>query len=430
MTTLSPDADQFRVHRYAPSVRLIPKGADETAAIDMTQALLELRILKDFDTQAFPYVRMEVGVSVNEATQIQDVWREARLFVTLTHRYIRDAGSDQEEYDTLEDYLKDAEFQIMVLDGAPPNVPAEQEAGVTSDAPSVRFVMELAPVIALSVNKRVNNGVYHEATLGEVVGALTVRNKPAARPYKFFMAATDNPRRYESIALPPSNYVQSVRYLDKVHGLYKGRLAVFLDIDAGFILSSTKVVQLSEQAPTRVMLEAVGGERAGMAPTQGSAYDEKTRAFRLRTSQRIDAEIAGPVRKETVGERIKLVRATFAERSGSDCKGLTPDTKPLDAVEKARVRWQTYDNDLTADRLKVEARESYAPATVSFESPDLAAFSPVLPWVLVSDEERLKDLEGHWRLQAVEIVLGKQPRSDETCKVHVMARLVPSAATP
>lgn len=427
MTEIKHNSDQFKQHRYSVNARLIPKGGKEEDMIDLSEGVMEVRIIKDFDSQVFPYYKIIVGVSVSQASKIQEVWREARVYLTLHHFFASRKGEQMVDVDALDDYIKDIEFQIMTMDGAPTNVPTEQAGSQPQNAPSVQLSMELSPVLALSVNKGINNGAYHDASVGDLVALLTQRNRPSGKTYKFFMATPDNPRRYESIMLPPRSYIQAIRYLDEVHGLYRGKLSVFLDADAGYIMSSEKAIAPPKGKPATVMLEMMNASRAGPHFMTGSGRDDEAKVYRFRTAQRIAVDVAGPARKEVNGERIKIVRATHSERTGSECSNLTSDRKSGSDKPKERVVWLGYDNPLTEARLKIASRENYAPAVLTFEGVDLAALSPCLQWTLVASDDAMRSVEGRWRMQAVEMVLTKRPMSKEPCSNQVMVRLVPAS---
>lgn len=433
MTEINRDVEKFDHYRYGVEVRLIPKGGDEEDTILLTEALTELRIIKHYDEQVMPYFRMNVAVSVDEAHRIVNSWRDGKVYLTMkTMRALKGEKANEEVVaeNTGEDYLKNGELRILVCDGAPPHVPTGQNNDLARQVPSVQFAMELAPSVPLDINKTINNGAFHEVTIGELTALLAADCMPDGKPdYKFVMSPPDNTKRYESIFVPPLNFVPAVRHIDSVYGLYSGKLSVFMDVDRAFILSSTKASSAAPTEPKMVMLESKSPEEGGPdSAGTGSFYDPETLTFRLRTSQRITAAVDGPANRESVGESIKLVRSTIDERTGSNCKNLTTDDKPAEGKKKERVAWQCYDNPLTADRLKIEARENYAPAAVSFSACDLRAFSPNLQWTLVTDSQTSEAMEGQWRLRATEFLMRKAPGTNESCAVEVMAEIVPAVA--
>ena len=432
MTAISDDIDKFQHHRYAVVANLIPKGGKEVDTIKLADSVMELRIVKHFDEQFMPYYRLVVGVSVDDAEKIQAAWRTAKMYITIK-KYVAIKGETPEgnkEEDTGETYIKDGEFRIMVCDGAPPHVPKNQSNELARQTPSVQFVMELAPTVPLDINKSVLNGAYHEITTAEMAAHIVTDSMPKNLPdYKFVMSTTDNSKRYESVFMPPLNFVPALRHIDKVYGMYKGTLSVFLDVDRGYILSSTKATSAAKDEPLSVALELRSPEDATPDKiASGSAYDKEGKSFRLRTAQRVGADVAGPANRELNGESVKLVRSTTDERSGSMCKNLTTDDNPPEGKKKEMVAWQCYDNPLVADRMRIQAREDFTPINMTFESCDLGAFAPNLQWTLVTDASQSAQVEGQWRLRACEILLVKQPGSDQTSSVAVMTELVPAVS--
>ena len=434
MTTIVSDTKDFHLNRYTIKVKLIPFAGGKADTIDLTKELSSLRIIKQYDDQVFPYYAMTVAVSVNVAKKIQAAWRIGKMYITM-ERLIPTSKSgttgDSRETATGDMYIKDAPFQIMVCDGAPPNVPTGQNNDLVRQVPSVLFHMELSPLTPLAINKKTNNGAYHNLTMTSLAATLTNANAPKETPYKFYMAPSDNTKIYESVFIHPMNYVPAIRHIDKVYGMYAGKLSIFLDVDTGYILSSTKSTIGGPTDPTTVILEAMSPEVS--SPNEyglGSAYSKTTKAYRLRTFQRIGASVDGPAKKEVNGEYIKLVRSTFDERSGSNCRKCIPDSlEPLTGLLKERILWQSYDNPLTADRLRVETRENYAPTSLHFTGCDLKALNPNLQWRLVSNVDDIKPLEGNWRIKSMEAVLTKAPGTTESCSADVMCIIVPSMST-
>ena len=178
MTSIALTQDQFKIHRYKAKVLYIPKNAKPEDVIDLSRNLVTLRIVKDFDTQVMPYYRIELGLSTTQVRTIQQGWKEATLNITLSHRYIKDTSvKNSEEYDTLEDYLTDAQFKIMVVDNSPNAQSAEQD-GVANSIPMVMYQMELCAIAPLDINKRLNNSAYHGCTTTDIVASLTDKSRP------------------------------------------------------------------------------------------------------------------------------------------------------------------------------------------------------------------------------------------------------------
>jgi hypothetical protein len=422
---------------YEIRARLVPPGAGEGSSIKMDMMVTELRIVKDFDSHALPYFRLTIGVSLDDASRVRAAWRQGSVWMEVLRKTVPTDGTAT-EVDAFQDFIPMSEFRVMetTLDSPPPAVP---EAGDSPSASAQAYLgtMELVPVEALGISKAVNGGSYHDATVGEVIAFLTKNNRPPASSYRFWMSPPDNTRRYESLLLPPMSYVEALRYLDRVHGLYSGRLSVFLDVGEGFILSSSSSVRPDPGAAAMVLLEIRPSGLQSMEVSGGSGYDPAQRAFMLRAAGTPVVSAAGPARREVEGSHVRLVRSTQRELVGSNCKGLLPEASDLlfggsDSRKKDRVLWQGYDNELTMKRLQLEAREDYAPMTAIFDGPDLAAFRPTLPWRSVvqgdSSERPQGELEGYWRLSAVEMVLSQSPASAQPADALVMARLLPASS--
>lgn len=428
MTEINRDIKTFKTYRYSIQADLVPNGGTEEDVISLGQNTSELRIVKQYDEQVFPYYRLAVAVSVEDAVRIQSCWRDGRLYITLRELLVDTGAESGEMEDTGKFYIRNGEFRIMVCDGSPPHIPSGDFNSMSANVPSVLFQMELVPALPLGMNKAINNSAYHEVTTADLVALLTAQNAPRDSGYELVMSPSDSDRVYESLFCPPLNYINAIRHIDSVYGLYAGKLQIFLDVERGYILSSAKLTEEGPKDPTTVFLEVMSPEEGPHSVGVGSSYENDNRAFRLRTSQRIEAAFDGPVRREVSGDKVKLVRETLEERVNSTCKNLQVDSIGTGQEPKERVLWQRYDNKLAAQRVEIDARERYTPAAVRFNGCDLKAFIPTLQWLMVSELDRTRPMEGVWRISAMEAVLTKAPGSDDTMSVGVVAVIRPSAA--
>lgn len=437
MTTLTNNLAQVERHVYAIRSTIIPAGGQEADAIDVGDLVTELRIVKDFDGASMPYFRMTVGVSRAVADRIRACWRSAKLTLTVSRRVVPRDGEGIRPIDAFHDILDNVEFRILEtsLDNPPP-APPESAAPTdeATEATAYLGTLELVPAVSLAINRAVLGGAYHNTTVANLVALLCKRVRPSAPGYKMWFMPPDNERTYESLVLPPLSFVQSLKTVDRVYGLYKGKLTVFLDYDALYVLNSARSIQPGPKDPQMVVLEVRPQQTQTPGTTYGSAYDEESRTHRLRHFGPVDLRVEGPGARESEGGHVRLVRATHRERTGTNCKDIFPEIAQFlpggDATtKKMRVLWQTYDNELTADRMRLEARERYAELRVQLDSPNLAALSPVLQWrVEAEGDAQRQELEGYWRLSGVEISLTQSPKSDEPADAVVLARLRPVAS--
>jgi hypothetical protein len=428
LTTISRDLGQFLLYRYAVIASMIPKGGNAANTIDLGTGVTELHIIKDFDAQIHPYFRLSTLVSANDFQTMQAAWKDAKVYLTVQKHTVSVDSTSPLENDTGQNYMTNVEFQVMTLDSSPSAVPTDQPSQEPGNARTLAAHLELAATAPMSVNKTTNNAAYHGAAIGDIVGALVTKNRPTTGNYKFYMAPPDNPKKYESIILPPLTLAKSIRYLDEVHGLYAGKPHVFLDVDAGYIMSSAKTIAPPAGGPQRVIIET--GNLASTAPDQtvGSGYDPVALTYRLRTAQRSAVADFGPADKEVTGEQVRLVTNNQRSHAGSVVSSLIVDGEALSPTPKEHVVWQGYDNPLASQRMKLEARERYAPTTFQFQGPDLAAFNPTLPWTLQAGDPNQQKLEGNWRLRAMEAVLNRPPGTTASCTTQVMVRIIPAAS--
>ena len=429
---IDSEINKFEHSRYRIKARLVPNGASsEEEELDIGKAVSELFIYKNYDEQAFPYYRLTAMLSKVVAARIYECWRDAKMYITLT-RYIA-VNDDQTNEEFTGDYYNNSiEFRIMVINGVPPPVQDGVQDDMAAARETLSVVLELAPSIPLEINRRILNGAFHDLKIIDLIASLTSANKPKS-DYRFLLSTTDNMKVYETIFLPPLNYVASLRHLDRVYGMYAGKLVVFLDLKFGYILSSTKITVANGEVATTTAVQHMAQSEAAMNNTGsgGSWFDYDSTTHHLRTFFPLQIAVDGPARKEVGGEQIKLVNMSTEEHAGSVCKRLDADSvTPKEAGNsKERVVWQRYDNPLVVEKLRVESRESYAPQVLMFSSCDLEAFQPNLQWIITSNVETNKMFEGAWRISAMEAVLRKAPSTDETASVEVKCVVVPSTAT-
>jgi hypothetical protein len=440
MTQIVQDSKDFAIYRYGITAKYVPPGAGEDDTIHMNGNVVELRVIKDYEKQALPYVRATALLTQREVDKVRSSWKDGRMFLTVK-KYKAPPGSRPEaggEEDTGKPYLENVEFRIMMADGTPGPAQVGEEKAPATDTPSVRFPMELAPVNAMEINKVVRSHVFHDVRMNDVMVALTNENAPKGADYKFAMSPAENDREYESIFIPPLDFVKSIRYLDEAHGIYKGRLTVFLDSSRGYLTGSTKTLKTKNpDDPQAVSLETLPASSGGPNSTNGSGYDKDTKTIRLRTGTKMRVDSSGLARSEAGGRSVQLIGSSLKDHASIDCKswgiddllsligGLTGAASG--GTEKEKVMWKTYDNPLVADRMKIMARESYSPAAVELDSFDVDALEPTLPWRVLSGHKSGEAAEGNWKLQASEVVFTKPPGTASKSSVAGTIRLVPAS---
>lgn len=432
-TEITRDSDQFHVYRYGVSIRYIPPKAGEDEEINLGRHHTELRVVKDYDAQVMPYFRLHAVLSQRDVQRIRETWKEGRLFITIA-KFRVDRGDEKDaEVDTGEFVMKDEEFKIMLGDMTPATTRMDDAGTQAMQLPTVEFPMEIAPILPLAINKAVSPEVFHDVTINDVVVSLIERHAPRGADYKFAMSPSDNPRRYETLMIPPLNFTQAMRYVDDVYGIYKGRLSVFMDTHRAYVTSSTKVTKNPPSIKaTAVSLEVISAQAAGEAAASGSGFDAESRVIRLRTSSKVEVDASGPARSEVDGKSIQLVNTSFETNTELDCGSWAVDEEndktgaASDEERKRKVFWQNYDNPLTGDRMKILARENYAPAVVQADGFDVAALEPTLLWRLLTSNDSTAVIEGNWKLRAAELVFTKQKDSGSTSSLQAMLKLVPA----
>jgi hypothetical protein len=80
-----------------------------------------------------------------------------------------------------------------------------------------------------------------------------------------------------------------------------------------------------------------------------------------------------------------------------------------------------------ANKIMTAAREQYAPAELSFDDADIAAFDPKLPWMVQAGDEAQCPVEGNWRLAACEFVLTRDAGGHGSHNARCAVRIVPSS---
>jgi hypothetical protein len=427
MTDINRNLEQFKTYKYPVTARLIPKGGQQADELDLSQGVSGVRILKDYDKHVLPYISLSLLLSTDELDKLQKNWRDGKLYLTIGKSTVPVGPGSSDEVDTGQPYMTDCEFQIMTMPSSPSTVPSGQISDQARSTQRMGVMLEVIPTTALSINKKLNGGAYHGATTTDMVSHLVQQNAPQKPGYAFHMAPHDNDRVHESVVLPPMSFSKAIQYLDEVHGIYGGTTHVFLDHDHAVITSSAKTIGAPAGAPQRIAIEC--GNAASGTPelTGGSGFDPAALVHRLRTAQILGISVQGPANQENNGENVKLVGSNLREQTGSDCQMLTPSGTPLSGTPKEKIVWQGYDNPLMAQKMSTRARERYAPAMVSFQGADLAAFDPKLPLTVQAGDPAQQASEGNWRLAACEFVLTRQANSKGSCSASVAVRVTPAA---
>lgn len=427
MTRIRRDIKEFIHHRYKVYAKLIPKGGSEEDTIILQKEISDIHISKNYDEHFLPYYAMNVAVSSDVAMKIQDAWRDGTLYITLT-RTESMRSQKMVERETGDTFINGVAFQIMTCEGGPPNVPDYQVSDISRHQPNTLMRLEAVPTLPMSMNKAINNGTFLNLRADELHAFLIAQNAPGG--YPMLCAKADCTKVYETMMVPPLHLIPALRYIDRVYGVYKGKHTIFLDAHRGYFLTTTKNTYRDDQEPKATVLENIDPSMATNDEISfGSAWEDETKSFRVRVAKHIELAPDGPARREVQGENVKMVRATHTERVASLNKKLTVDVLGSPSGTKQNVVWQTYDNIFTEDKMRVENREQFSPITAEFSNINLRCLHPNLQWIVVTNTERTKPLEGAYRIKATDIMLKKAPGTTETMVSTAHVILVPSTIT-
>lgn len=375
----------YRITAKADIKYLKDKGEEDDK---FDEFIKKVTIREMFDKSDLPCVLLNLAIPSNRLRSLLDDYRNSRILITIKRYEEIDRSVDRQPVTIWED----KPFVILDMPKAPLS---EDTSG--KDPTSVGVAGESITDITLKLidedsyysNKTLFNFVANNVTVGEVIQFLVSKN---LKNKNILIGAPDNTTKYEQILIPPLNFPEALKYLDKNYGIYKNGMIYFIGINDLIICDKIEKVKSLKDPITDISIIA----------RNGSASNPNAGMFRSTVIDKSDAGLytaAQPViktsdmsLKEIFGESIVLNSKNTANDlvGGGGVKNEFPG--------KERYYWSQLNREDLATALQLEINEGVEKISMTIENSDINIFD-IAKNVSIQFEYKVnEDYKGTYRI--------------------------------
>ena len=222
---------------------------------DASSDLKKLRIESNMKEYIMPMIQMKLSLPPEVTVMIQ---KDSSSVVFSLE--VDKSEFDNESLSLGEKFIKPLLLKPLLMDKNLINYSADDE----SYSIKIPFECVCVPDYSLNTNKVVASGVYKDATITEVILALT--NKLRG---KLFLSPPDNNKRYDQIVLYPGNIYSNLFHLDNTYGIYNDDLKIFTSYDR-VIISPSSSKELLENGNVSVLVRFPNKSESNKIYSMGS----------------------------------------------------------------------------------------------------------------------------------------------------------------
>jgi|GEM_PF-2669332 len=223
--------DMRNYSRYAYKADLKLVFSDSTFA-DISENIVNIVIKNHYERYVFPVIFVRLYLNVENFTKIQND-NGVKLNLNM-RKYREDDVSNNDLMKTViyTDYINNLNLVPIKKNITPISV--DDKLYNNTNNPQSNFYMDLILMTedSLNINKMVFNGIYRNCSVVELM-ALMVKylNKDV------LIERPDNASMIDQAILIPDNFINNIRYINDVYGIYKSGLRMFFGFDQYYILS-------------------------------------------------------------------------------------------------------------------------------------------------------------------------------------------------
>ena len=355
--------------------------------IILNDNIISLDIIEMYDKADASYCNLTFGISTDLYRSLQDDYRNSKVYLTMERYEDLDRTKDRKP----ETVWKDKIFYIM---GLPKAAPSQDTSGkdptdISKTDSMTKATLALVDAEAFDANRTLYNFIAEKTTVGKVLQYLISNNISNKR---IRIGEPDNTTEYEQILIPPLNFPDAIKYLDKNYGLYKNGLIYFIGIEDLIICDKAEKVKSKEDPILNLNIILQNGEimgpEAGMY--RSTAKDKDT--ANLYSISRPLIATRDVTLKEIFGESITLnYRDNINDLRGGG--GVKSDLK-----KKEKYFWSGVNRSDLGPAVQMEINETVEEITVTIDNSDMQLFDIAKIVNLNFDYEVNRDYTGTYRM--------------------------------
>jgi len=411
------------------NLRLLKFFCDFSLVLDgelpesVTSYISYMKLHYHFEKDVFPYLEVELTLPKSICLKIQNNSDSALFLLNLTKQDISEnipETSYERYYENV--LLKPVNIPHLTLE-------AEDELetdSIVDDIPQHKLKMFMFKKDHLYFNKKLNHQVYNDCTVSDVLLDLIGKNFESSE-MDFNIGKIVNDKVYDQIIIPPINFIDSIKYLQRVYGLFNNGLNLFFDFTSVFISDKIKLVESGNPDFIKdayiELYSQKDNERTGINTMNVSFFNEENNSFVVRTtSEGIMPNISGS-KKEIDGEAITILSTSNESSDVRNCLNMTFDSGSNDARRpKEKLYWNPYTNELNESEFKSKSSLDFKVLQLNIKEADLEIFSINRRYIIVDKNDSFdQDRSGFYKVVDMEFLL--TGNNDDCFKVSCNLRL-------
>jgi hypothetical protein len=377
----------YRITGSAEIQYLKKQGEDD---IILDDYIRNLEIHELYDKADFCFCKLELVIPSNIFRSFQDDYRNSAIKLNIERYSERDRSEDRKP----EMVWEKKEFIIMDM---PTGAPSEDntKSGPTSTSKYEGLTVVKMNIIdrdAFKSNKTLFNFVANDVTVGDV---LQYGISQCSEGKNIIVGKPDNTTKYEQIFIPPMNFPEMIKYLDKNYGIYKNGAIYFTSITDLIISDRVEKAKSKTDLVTKIKIifrsQSINGPDAGM---YRSTYIERDTAL-IYLNDRPRISIRDMALKEISGENITVSSKdkTYELQGGGGVKSELPG--------KEKYYWSTSTRKDLGSALSMDINEGVETISMVCENSDFMIFDIAKDITLEFDYDVNRDYTGTYRFSEV-----------------------------
>lgn len=287
-------------------------------------------------------------------------------------------------------------------------VQVEEEGKAQVEANSGHFTVNLFLFKKehLASNKKLNEKTYNNVKAVDVSLDLVDKNAPQDDT-KLYIGKVDSGKKFENIIVPPVNYADSVKYLQKNYGLYNNGVQAWIDIKDAYVMDKNGAIEGPDPKKTviKCTLEVYpirDKVRQGTETREGSWYDEKNNIYLARTKQNLHVENNTSSQNELMGENVKFLSNNQNNKGVLNCMNIASSTNDPEKMKES-VYWNPTSNPMLETEMLSDKIRNQNPLTMVFKDFDIELFSINRIYSIKDlDTQQSVDVSGKYKLASEE----------------------------
>jgi len=389
--------------------------------IELTDYLISTEIHSSFDTKVFPYIIVNFIFPKSIHLTIQKNYNNI-LFLMNLIKFSNDGEVFKEFKENIYEniLMKAIDIDRRMLDPQLAETP-EEGSEIADNIPQYEMKLYLFKKEHLYFNKKLNSAIFSECKPHDVLLYLTNQNFKSTT-MRFFIANCSNQRIHRQILVPPLNYIDSIKDLQRSIGLYNNGLQMWFDFKDAFIMDKMKTIEGPD--PTQTVVKGIvelysqyEQDRAGnSSETTISFYDEDSNTWILRTNTKPNIIRPKDASKEIYGENIRILSNSHKKSSQENKLKFTFKEPTNDSRRsKSIMYWNQYTHAIAESEFKVWLASNFNDVEIIFMESNFESFSPNRIYTFIDKNDVINmDLDGEYKLTNLKVLFSSGQTNSKT----------------